>query len=102
VLVRLFRQAARPGLAGRPCAVEVGGGTEEGGPSFWVRQGQAPDLAWLAALREPTPADPDAFLVRQVVAGWGAALRVRADADGAATCTLLFPVQGPPGEENAS
>lgn len=97
VLVHLLRNAAAAALPSRPLFIQVGGRTCPAGVEFWVADNG----------RGLSPARPDSlfeafahrrggsgqglglFLVRQLVAAWGGALRVQSEPGEGTTFTLL-------------
>jgi signal transduction histidine kinase len=92
VLVELLRNAARAAAAERPLWVEIGGRRTPDGVEWWVRD----DGRGLPEARQATLFDGLAaggglglFLVRQVAAAWGGAVRVQSQ-PGAGTAVTLF------------
>ena len=97
VLAELIRNAAQAVVPGRPPRVEVGGERTPDGCSFWVRD-NGPGLSEGAAAQLFDPftgkgagAGLGLFLVRQLVAHWGGALRVRSEPGVGTTFTLFVP-----------
>jgi signal transduction histidine kinase len=83
-LLQLLRNACRAGVPGRPLRVTVGGRPVDGGAELWVEddgRGLAPDQVreladTLAGRRGATGPGWGLYLVRQLAAAWGGAVRV--------------------------
>jgi signal transduction histidine kinase len=96
-LAEMVRNAAQAGAPGRVLRVEVGGGRGGGGCSFWVRDnGRGLPEGPPARLFDPFAGrGPGAglglFLLRQLVAHWGGALRVASQPGVGTTFTVSVP-----------
>jgi signal transduction histidine kinase len=98
-LLQLLRNASRSGVPGRPPRVTVGGRPAVGGAEVWVEddgRGLAPAqmqelAATLAGRRGATGPGWGLYLVRQLVAAWGGAVRVRSEPGRGTRVALLVP-----------
>ncbi|HZY84600.1 MAG TPA: HAMP domain-containing sensor histidine kinase [Gemmataceae bacterium] len=107
VLVQLLRNACQAGVAGRPLRVRVGGRQAEGGAEVWVEDdgrgltpAQQHELTEaLAGRRGATGPGWGLFLVRQVAAAWGGAVRVWSEPGRGTRVALLLRPAGCDGRE---
>jgi len=99
LLVQLLGNAARAGVPGRPLRVAISARRAPGGVELRIADnGRGLPNEVVRRLAEPfaTGCGPGAgiglglFLVRQLVAGWGGALRVASETGGGTTVTILF------------
>jgi signal transduction histidine kinase len=93
VLVELLRNAVEAGAPGRPPRVEIGGRATAEGVEWWVKD----DGRGFPAGRRQAPFEAFAaggglglFLVRQVVAAWGGAVRVQSQPETGTTVTVVL------------
>jgi signal transduction histidine kinase len=97
-LAQLLRNACRAGEGDRPLRVTVGGRPHGAGAEVWVEddgRGLGPTqvqelAATLAGRRGATGPGWGLFLVRQLVAAWGGAVRARSEPGRGTRVTLLF------------
>jgi signal transduction histidine kinase len=101
-LAQLLRNACQAGVAGRPLRVTVGGRPADGGAELWVEDdgrglapGQLRELAdTLAGRRGATGPGWGLYLVRQLAAAWGGAVRVWSEPGRGTRVTLLVRPAG--------
>jgi signal transduction histidine kinase len=101
-LSQLLRNACQSGVAGRPLRVTVGGRPAGGGAEVWVEddgRGLAPsqlqELAdTLAGRRGATGPGWGLYLVRQLAAAWGGAVRARSEPGRGTKVTLVVRAAG--------
>ncbi len=101
-LAQLLRNACAAGEAGRPLRVTVGGRPRDGGAEVWVEDdGRGLTPAQLRELSDALAGRRGAagpgwglFLVRQLAAAWGGAVRVWSEPGRGTRVTLLFPPAG--------
>jgi signal transduction histidine kinase len=93
VLVELLRNAVQAAAPGRPPRVEIGGRRTSEGVEWWVKD----DGRGFPAGRREAPFEAFAaggglglFLVRQVVAAWGGAVRVQSQPEMGTTVTVVL------------
>ncbi len=97
-LVHLLRNAVQAGKNARPVRIEVGASARIDGVEVWVRdngRGLSEEQG-RRAFRGFSPGGGTGlglFLVRQAVACWGGALRVRSELEEGTTVTLVLPLQ---------
>jgi len=92
VLVHLLRNAVQAG-GGRAAPIELGSRRTPDGVEWWVKDdGRGLPESRQAGLFEcfAGGAGPGLFLVRQIVAGWGGAVRVQSEPARGSTFTLLI------------
>jgi signal transduction histidine kinase len=106
-LAQLLRNACHAGVAGRPLRVTVGGRPQGGGAEVWVEddgRGLAPAQLreveeTLAGRRGATGPGWGLFLVRQVAAAWGGAVRVWSEPGKGTRVALRFGAAGSAGRQ---
>lgn len=94
ILVHLFRNAIQP-EGGRAASVEIGSRRVPDGIEWWVKDdGRGLSDAQAARLFECFPGGGanglGLFVVRQIVAGWGGAIRVHSESGAGTTMTVLI------------